>query len=192
MNAVRELCQRGMLLKNGSVAVVGETSKVIDRYLDNPEVLCDKIEKNCKDLEENQFVSIYIADDADSPNNEFRHDDDINIHFEMFLPNWNNMLELSLSVYDKHKRRVFTHDIPLKDYYTGSPNLKIFVSIPAGLLAPGRFSWLFCINHPNVELYDYQDDVCKFVILETGSMYSKYAKYDCGTVFLPECKVRKI
>jgi lipopolysaccharide transport system ATP-binding protein len=192
MQAVQKLCSKCILIEQGQVKVSDTVSRAIDLYLDNALHSLAIIEKNRDCLQGNQFVSIFNYRNHGVANEEFRHDEDINVFIEMYLPNWHKGLELSLSVYDKHRRRIFTYDVQLKDYYQGNPFLKMEITIPSGFLTVGQYSWLMSINLPKIQLYDLQDGICDFKILETGSVFSKYQGLDFGIVYPPECTVRVI
>jgi lipopolysaccharide transport system ATP-binding protein len=92
----------------------------------------------------------------------------------------------------KIKIRIFTIEIPLNNYPIYNEIINLKITIPSKFLVPGSYSWLICITHPNVVLYDLQDDVCQFNILETGSIFSKYKGIDFGSVYPPDYKVESL
>jgi len=193
LGSVRKLCSRGILLDNGKVDFTGNVSECIDSYLAKGLERKHFIQKNREKLTtENQFVSLFNSDIKGEVKNEFKHDDEVAISVEVYLPNWNDKLELSFSLYCKHKRRIFTIDVALKEYYTGNPIVKFVLTLHSPLLTVGKYSWLTCINLPGVRSFDLQDDVCSFVVLETGSDFMKYTGLDYGVIFPPKHTVKVI
>jgi hypothetical protein len=65
------------------------------------------------------------------------------------------------------------------------------ITIPAKFIVPGMYSWLMCINHPGVELFDLLDGVCEFSVAETGSDFARYVGSDYGVVFA-KYKIKKM
>jgi lipopolysaccharide transport system ATP-binding protein len=186
MGAIAQLCNRAVVLREGSVAFNGATDEAISLYLNisSSEVSFFKKDRNTL-TRKNQFVTVYNTDDDNQLRNEFRHDEEIRVALELYLPEWNDMLELSLSPCDKFGRRICTIDIPLKDHYAGRPFVSLVVSIPGMYLVPGEFSWLVFIHHPLIHLYELKDNICKFSVMETGSIFSRYVGYDYGCVYPP-------
>jgi lipopolysaccharide transport system ATP-binding protein len=72
----------------------------------------------------------------------------------------------------------------MEGYYNGEETIDLLVNIPQEFLTPGAYSWVMCINHPGVELYDLQEDILPFTILETGSDFFRYQGLDYGSVFV--------
>lgn len=193
LEAVRKLCTKCLLLKQGTTNFIGETDVCVDHYLDKIESNIQVIKKDRNNLsDDNQFVSIYNANLNLNPREEFKHDDDVVLVIEVYLPKWNDMLEVSLSPYDKNKNRIFTLDIPLKKFYKNEQYLKLAVIFYKHFLTVGSYSWLICINHHGVRNYDIQNDVCSFAIVETGSALSRYAGLEYGSVYPPKCTVKTI
>ena len=120
---------------------------------------------------------------------EFGFDESLTLVLKMKLNEWHPSLELSTSVYNRTRNRVFTFDVELNKYYKADGIINLKITIPKNFLVPGSYSWLICINHSNIRGYDVRDDVCQFNILETGSMFTKYAGADYGSVYPPDCNV---
>jgi lipopolysaccharide transport system ATP-binding protein len=190
MGSIQHLCNKAVVLSAGSIAFSGEANTAIEGYLDKhaasvPVLKMDRSKLGVK----NQFVEAFTADATGKPANEFSHDGEIQVAFELHLPQWQSSLVASLAPLDKHRRRIFTIDVPLQDYYTGTPTVALTVTIPAASLAPGAYSWMLYIHEPLTTLHDFHEGVCDFSILETGSVYAKYADHDYGCVYPPAFRV---
>lgn len=184
MGVISQLCDKAILLNSGQILYGGKTEQAIDLYINrNGAQKADRIERAPSDT--NQFLQIYNSDADCNPKSEFKFNEEIFLFVELNLPAWRETLELAVSLYDKHKRRVFTIHEPLKKFYDGQQRMKFRLTIPSGFLTPGRYSWLMCINFPGFDLFDLQDDVCGLTIMETGSEFSQYENSDYGCVFVP-------
>ncbi|MGE5457269.1 MAG: polysaccharide ABC transporter ATP-binding protein [Methanococcaceae archaeon] len=193
MGAITDLCESVFVLKEGTIVFNGPTNDGVSLYLDK---YCSPIQTLNHDRgtlkKINQFVILHNADPEHKIQNEFKHDDEIRIVFEVYLPDWDDRLEVGLSPCDKYGRRIFTIDVPLRSFYNGNPFIKLEVMIPPCSLVAGNYSWMIFIHHPLVTLFDYQESVCKFSILETGSVFSRYSGYDFGCVYPPKFLIQKI
>lgn len=181
MGVITQLCERTIVLGQGSVLYNGDSTQAIETYLNSQKNKINKIEKTSLS-EENQFITIHNGDSHGNEKSEYKFDDEIFLCGSIYVPEWSPFLELAVSLYDKHKRRVFTIHEPLNKYYHGSSKMSFAITIPSNFLTPGNYSWLMCLNYPGNTLYDLQDDICSFSILETGSDFSRYEKADYGCV----------
>ena len=193
MGAIAQLCNSAIVLQRGHIVFEGAIDESVSVYLDKYRTHTSHLQKDKSTLKnENQFVTIFNASTLNQIQNEFSHDDEIKVIFEVYIPKWDDRLEVGLSPCDKLGQRIFTIDVPLKDYYTGEPFIKLAVSIPPDFLVPGRYSWMIFIHYPRVTLYDYHESVCGFSILETGSVYSRYIGFDYGSVYPPKYSIEAI
>lgn len=188
MGAITQLCNRGILLNKGCVTFEGSVNETIEQYQN---IKISSIENrfipNTSEVNYFEFIGMEGIDKTEKY--EFGYDEDLILVVKMRLNSWHPSLELSTSVYNKTMNRVFTFDVMLKEYYTINGIINLKIKIPNKFLVPGTYSWLICINHNFVTNYDLQNDVCSFVILETGSMFTKYAGADYGSVYPPNCTV---
>ncbi len=191
MGAIMQLCTKGILLKGGKMAIDDQIDKVVDYYINENNTAGNKIEKNIVDSDSNQFSKVFMTDETGDVRSEYGFDEQILIRSELYLPQFSDSFELAMRLMDKHKRAVFTIHENLATYMNGKAELKLNISVPSRFLTPGAYSWVMCINHPGVRLYDMQDDIAAFTILETGSDFSRYEGADYGVVFA-DYKVIKI
>jgi lipopolysaccharide transport system ATP-binding protein len=193
MGAIAQLCNSATVMKDGHIAFTGTTDQAVSLYLEKYRTHNSIFQRDKTNLKnENQFVDIFNADSLNQIQTEYNHDDEIRIVFEVFLPEWNDMLEVFLAACDKHGRRIFTINIPLKKYYSGDPFIKLAVIIPALVLTPGRYSWFIFIHYPFITFYDLLEGVCEFSIIETGSAFSRYSGYDYGCIYPPGHSIERL
>ncbi len=193
MEAVANLCNRTIVLKDGSIRFNGKTDVAISHYLDKYKSSGSVFRRSRSNLsKENQFVFISNINSANKSRSEYGYNDKIRIMFEVSLPNWDDTLEVGIFPCDKFGRRIFMIEVPLKKYYSGNPNLKLSVTIPPKVLTVGEYSWEIFIHNPLTSLHDHQKGVCNFSINETGSQFSKYNNYDYGAVYPPAYSISKL
>ena len=161
---------------------LGNITDVINFYLNQTSNQVEKVERD-DIFSGNHFRSIYMCDKNLSEKNDYRFDEEICVKLSVKLPENNGSLELAMRLMDKNKKAVFTIHEKLEDLIHDGHNADILVSIPPKFLTPDRYSWVMCINLPGVSLYDLQDDILPFTIIDTGSDFARYDGLDYGSVF---------
>jgi lipopolysaccharide transport system ATP-binding protein len=190
MGTISKLCSKCILLNKGIISLAGNTIEVIDSYLEESQSQIEKIERDDTFLG-NHFKSIFMSDESLVERMSYRFDEDIFIKISLVLSEFNFSLELAMRLIDKSKRAVFTIHDKLINYYDNNELINLIIKIPKKFLTPGRYSWIMCINHPGVRLYDLQDDALPFTVYETGSDFAQYEGADYGCVFA-NYSIRKI
>jgi lipopolysaccharide transport system ATP-binding protein len=183
LGSINQLCSQTIVLNNGFLTYRGLSSIAIDKYLSTNISGSNKIYKESIINEQNQFKTFINVDINNAERSDFKFDEKIGLYIELYLPEWNQNLELAISLQDKLKKRIFTIHEPLMRYYKGEKIMKFHLSIPSLFITPGKYSWISCINFPGNKLYDLNEDIASFSISETGSQFSRYEGSDFGYVF---------
>jgi len=185
MAAIAQLSTSCVVLKNGKISSVGTTEKIISNYLE----LEDKMSFINFDYEENKienrFISLSMIDIAGNKREEYKFNEEIGIRVKLQTVPDNKNLELALRLVDSFDRAIFTiHEPLIKHINISNPTFFYFdIILPSTFLTPGNFSWVFCINNPGVYLFDLQQNILPFSILETGTEFQNYKSSDYGYVF---------
>ena len=183
MGSIAQLCRQTLILDKGQVSYLGNTNKAVDKYLLEDTSKANIIKKKHVLVDENQFKVFYNSDENNIEKNSYKHDDNIILYVELYLPEWNENLELAISLQDKYKKRIFTIHEPLLKYYSSIKKIiKLQVVIPSSFITPGIYSWLICINYPGFKGYDVHNSISTFTINETGSDFTRYENIDYGYV----------
>ena len=192
MGAIQQLCDKAVVLSGGRVAYQGAAPAAIDIYLHKHASGDAVIRKDREKLtEKNQIVEMFTADASGAATSEFSHDGPIEVRFEVYIPDWLPSLTVSLVPLDKQRRRIFTIEVSLAEYRDDSKFLAFTVTVPGGVLVPGTYSWMAYVHEPLVTLYDFHEGVCDFTILETGSIFAKYAGHEYGVVYPPPVRIER-
>jgi lipopolysaccharide transport system ATP-binding protein len=180
---VAQLCNKAILLERGKIVTFGKTQTVIDRYIANIDDSLSCIQKQ-RSPGENHFVLATMADTKGERRGEYRFDEEVVISVELFLDRFSSDLELAMRLIDRFKNAVFTIHEPLEAHYDpAQTTIRIDLIIPSVFIAPGKYSWIMCINQPGVAAHDLQNDVLPFRVLESGSNFARYEGANYGSVF---------
>ena len=192
MGAIQNLCNKAVVLAKGRVAYSGAAPAAIDIYLQKHAAGEAVLRKDRDQLTaKNQVIEMFTSDATSQPTSEYGHDSPIDVRVELYLPDWLDSLVLSLVPLDKQRRRIFQIDIPIAEYRGASKFVALTVKVPGGVLVPGAYSWMAFVHEPLVTLFDFQEGVCDFTILETGSVFAKYAGHEYGVVYPPPVRIER-
>jgi lipopolysaccharide transport system ATP-binding protein len=180
---IAQLCSKAILLDKGRVLMVDRTETVVDAYLNRHDESSSAIQK-AGAPGENQFTLAHMSDREGGTRVEYRFDEEILVAVELSVESFSEDLELAMRLMDRQKNAVFTiHEKLDKHRRPGSATIRLNVVIPAVFVAPGKYSWLMCINKPGVQAFDLQNDVLQFHVVDTGSEFSRYQGANYGSVF---------
>lgn len=190
MGSMIQLCSTGMLMERGKISMQGNIHEVVDHYLNKSNAIGKIVAKNGNETQ-NHFTTIFMADKRAEARHEYRFDEEIVARVEFYIPEFFDSFELAMRLIDKNKRAVFTIHHRLIEEYKGQKSFKFNITIPKIFLTPGSYSWIICLNHPGVSLYDLQEDVAGFTILETGSEFARYEGAEIGSVY-PKYEIQNL
>lgn len=174
MAAVKSLCTKGIVLRNGLTSFTGNINESVDNYL-NQDINYDntKIFINSNKNEINSIFNVEII----ASQQFISHDEvvKIKINLKTFAEN----CYLGIALLNNNKIKIFT---------TVSKITKrvdhIFCEIPAHLLLEGAYS-LDVASFKDKNIYDYFSDICNFQIVDYINDYKIYGgnvgdlKVDC-------------
>lgn len=182
MGTISQLCSKSILLVNGRIIKYEDTPQVVDYYMQHGANQIEKIERE-EGFAGNHFKTIQMTDKNHLPKSDFSFNEEVSVMVKLILPDYNPALELAMRLIDKHKNAVFTIHEKIDNLVSGNNSADLLISIPSNFLTPGRYSWVMCINHPGSKLFDLQDDILPFNIIDTGSDFARYEGADYGSVF---------
>lgn len=166
MNAIRNLCERTLLIDSGQIILDGRTDQVIARYLDRnlhkgAIVQREHLEANMegvirRDHPTIRFREIALIDEKGEPRNEFRSDEEIrvSITYECLTV----VVGLSVALFftdEENKSILVSEDRDASEsikFYRKEPGLYRSICIlPVNLLGERRFYLTVHLENPKVE-----------------------------------------
>jgi lipopolysaccharide transport system ATP-binding protein len=183
LGTILQLCNKGILLGRGKLIINDIINKTVDCYLNENKIAGNIIDRIITNEDSTiQFSKIFMTNAEGEVKSEYSYDENVLVRIEISLPVFYDSLELAMRLIDKHERAVFTIHEKLEKHFNGHW-IKLNIIIPQKFLTPGKYSWVVCVNHPGVRLYDLHENIASFTILELGSEFARYEGLDYGTVF---------
>jgi len=174
-SAIKNLCKKGIFLKNGMVHSFGETDEVIAHYSDFIEneykIKAGVIEQMSNDSE---FI---FKINSKRENVIFNMNENITFYLESKRPNTEHILSLGISIKDKFEKRVL---IDFYEFNNTDDKLKLNFSIPANFLTPGKY-FVDLSLQTSYEQFWLKNNVSFFEINIISTIYESFT-YDYGLV----------
>lgn len=187
MGAVKTLCSRGLLMKNGKLDFVGTAGETIDRYLKGGNIQSASHFINKESSAVSDILEIKVVDKNGEVNNNFKFDEDVKISFRIRVAEKHLDALIGFRVRDSLERNVFTTQIAINQIVSKSGEYELSATIPASVLVPNQYELVVGFHKVNVEVIQHLDAPVQFSIEETGTDFFQYAGNDYGCVFI-NCK----
>ena len=175
LNAVLQLCSKALLLNNGMVQRMDNTSTIVSDYLSNNNK--SAVFKNQVSKSKQAFIdSICIKNEQGEINGKFSVDENIFIDLALVINHLDYDYNLFVLILDSKKRRVFACE-------SEQISEQMTLILKSHTLVRGDYSITLFINIPKLGPIDIVEDVCNFTIIDNGSFLAKHGDYDYGNVF---------
>lgn len=174
MSAVANLCNKAILLQNGTVTNQGSVNLIINEYL-SQRTIYSVFERHEKLDKPAYFKKISIGDKYGNLKVEFSHNEPLYLYFEIEINDPSFECGIFVTVMDSHENRIFSCE---SEYI----NKKMCLRIDP-LLVQGDYIIQTFLNIPRVAQIDVVDYCCPFTIIDVGSEMAKHGSYNYGCVF---------
>jgi lipopolysaccharide transport system ATP-binding protein len=174
MGSIRSLCNRGVLLENGSVKADGEVNSICDMYLNDSLIGLNALwERPLVDSKDFQITKVELLDSMGDGKNTFRCDEDWHIrmavHVKQRIPGIYGYLQFTkadgVAAWISDSNDIIMNK--LESLPIGESQIDILV--PRRTLAPGSYSvYLNFTSHQNISGFNVDSpfDVCTFTITD--------------------------
>ena len=187
MDSMLNLCQKGILLENGSVKYRGDIKSTVSEYLGG--------DNEAKFIQKNPSSPLYLSSvcfngSTDNQTGLFAFDEDISLtavikkepHFEI-----DKKAVMSVILMTANRTRICNYEMPIGDMEESERIIKF--KYKAKTLLPNTYLVRIVMHIPNVQFYDRQD-TCTFKVSDTGTEFLKYNGTDNGLIiYTPEVKI---
>lgn len=181
MAAVKQLCNTGILMKNGLLADQGGINKVLENYIIN-ELSPNSEFKYIEDLSKKaQIHNIKISNSRNIETREFSHTDDININIDYINRSVEKGVRINIAILDKFENVIFITRKTFDDMHENS----LSIQIEGNKLIPNTYILSVALDTPGVELYDYIKGGIQISIVETGHENFLTGDTDNGIIHPP-------
>ena len=177
MAAVKSLCTRVLILENGSIIKEGDTSLMIENYLDNSGTVMEVAYESQINSIGNEFVKVKKAKIAKASNtNSISFDEKFDIEFEFWVKDLQRgSINLSLNIFNVESILLFntyTQVIEIKDGL-----LNAIFNIPNNIFNTGFYSVEIMVVRNQNQIFCCFQDILKFEIVENDRESAWFGKH---------------
>ena len=186
MGAVAELCEKSIVLHNGSLAYYGNVSEAITMYSGlnlgdstmSYKYVADPSSTGKKDY---YIESVEIQDKGGHGKGTFLFDESMYVETVVKSNVEAVNVTLSIALLNKNLNKVFTLHKDLGSY---SNETKIKLKLPSSFFAPNYYSFSIAVIIHNRILFDLTDNICPIQIVDNGSDNALLEGLDYGSVII--------
>ncbi len=184
MGAISALCSKAIILNKGKVEFNGTVDKALKLYHNIQNANSNQIYSSTGEGKELFINEAYLKNSENENVSIYAHDEPIYVVFKFQTNVLLEDLLLSISVCDYQDRKVFSSEIAIsKALSIDKKQGEAILKIPAVFLTPNEYKLNAGIHIPNLQVFDYIENICSFTIVDNGSDFSKYVGTDIGLVF---------
>jgi lipopolysaccharide transport system ATP-binding protein len=180
---ISQLCNKGLLLKNGQLHNFNDTDLVVNDYLSDNDFKGNYFEFELNNRRQvGQFTKFEITNDAGQSVQNIPFDSAITVRFEYIIHQYIPGVMVSIGLQDKYLNRITTFFREIENAVdrpiSGS------VTLPAGIIAPKNYSFTIALWKRSGEIYDIHESIGFISIKDNGTEYSLFEGSDYGSIIL--------
>jgi lipopolysaccharide transport system ATP-binding protein len=184
MGAISALCSTSIILNKGGIEFNGNVDKAVKIYHNIQTTNKNKIYTS-QGINKEIFISeTYLKNSENDNTLAFSHDEPIYVVIKFYATILLDDLLLSISVSDFDDRKIFSSEVLISKVLSVDKKFgEAILKIPAVFLIPNDYKLNVGIHIPNLQVFDFIENICTFSIVDNGSEFSKYVGTDIGCVF---------
>jgi len=182
LGVAARMCNRCLLFNKGRLRMDDIPAAVINEYYSTSGA-------HPKELANERQQSILqwarTTDLARRPQDTFRHDENIHVHFSLQSSKLQPGMVLGVSVKDYLERRIFSDQMRLEPPSASTLTKEYTFTIPKLFLAPGNYGFLLVIHTPSIQVHESYEMESRFKVVDGGSHLAEFEGTNYGCVQSP-------
>ncbi|MFA6088133.1 polysaccharide ABC transporter ATP-binding protein [Mucilaginibacter sp.] len=185
MGSILQLCNECILLDQGRVEKIGLPEDVVKDYYNKSVNQVSLFSGKESDI---YIKQLFTCNSENEETSNFSHSEDINLRIVIGINNYDPIQNIGLALLTRDKRRVFTVNKALSEFYkAGDTEIIVDFSIAGGLIAPMNYSFLIALNtRTGLITYDMQDDICPVTVFDNGTEFAFAEGMDYGCIIVKD------
>ena len=186
MGVIQQLCQKAILLKSGCIEGVDTANNIIDQYISGIQNFDSeyKVSAAYASHKLNFFSFISLYNKKMEKSSEFNFEENIILDFKFVITNPSNNLQIGIGLNDKYQNRIFTVLKPVTFFKNNGNDYHGRVILPASIIAPNNYSFIFALWEKSGRVHDQVDNVCACRIYDSGTDLALYEGGDNGCIII--------
>ena len=183
LDAVKKLCNKGMLLHHGQLIFDGNIDATLDSYLLNYSSNEKKSELSYKadERKEAQILAVALKDKDGNGVIEYFSNQEIYVHIKLKNTLLNNGVRLNFSILDKFENVIFINRKDLD--FTGITEW--IVQLPSNAIISNHYKIGLALDIPKIKLLDFPSEKISLNIVNIAQDEFKYGDIENGIFKMP-------
>lgn len=185
MGSILNLCNNCILLNQGIIERIGQPQVIVQQYYKQNIESAETLKNGSADI----YIKQIITCDADNHHvYNFSHAEEIGLMITIGVNNFDPIQNIGVALLTRDKRRVFTFNKQLAEFYTpGQTEIKVKLIIEKDLIAPMDYSFLVALNtKTGLVTYDMREDTCPIKVFDNGTEFAFAEGIDYGCIILKD------
>jgi lipopolysaccharide transport system ATP-binding protein len=185
MGVLSQLCNKAIFLHKGELISSGETSKVIEQYI-NYENFRQAYEHTPRGRKSDMYFSrIETRNVNDQQTENFQFDEQIVIYASIFVKEFIPAVKLVCMLQNRNGEYLTTlvEDFSKHISEKGPGELRVRLILKEGTIAPNEYAFCLALLVTPEVLYDWVERACPINVLDSGTKMSAYENINFGTYF---------
>lgn len=185
MGSIIQLCKKCILLKSGRIEGSGPAPRIVEKYYNQDSTEMFKSENHSSDI---YLKKIYTCNDVGEPMSNFAHSEDLHLQINIGINHFDPIQNIGLALLTRDKKRVFTVNRSLSEFYLpGENEVTVDFILKGELIAPMEYSFLVALNsRTGLINYDWKEDICPVKIYDDGTPFAFAEGADYGCVIIKD------
>lgn len=185
MGVISQLCQKAILMQRGKLIQYDTTRNVIDNYVLNLQGGSNVYEFSGSESELKIFFTrIETVNKGGLLTDNFQFNESVFIKANLLVKEYDLSAKISFTLQNNNGEYISTFVEDLSVFYSGKSETKILIKLPSNLIAPNTYALRLAVFCPNGVVYDLQEMICPFKVIETGSTMAMYEGFNYGSFFM--------
>lgn len=187
MGVVAQLCKKAILLQKGSIISNDTVDAVIQKYMSLDQGASNEyvIDTSKPITKPNYFTKLFSTNNRNEVTGNFSFNENINLNFSFVIKQNVSNLQIGIGLNDKYQNRIFTILKPISFFKKGNDfEYSGSVTIPAQIIAPNIYSFVFAVWTKDGNVFDLIDNVCQIKIFDNGTDLALYEGIDHGSIII--------
>jgi lipopolysaccharide transport system ATP-binding protein len=183
LDAVKKLCDKGILLQNGNLIHKGNITSTLHNYLKNytNDNSTSKLIFEINELKEAQILKVELKDDLDAPVIDYVSNQDIFVQITILNKYKNENARLNFSILDKYENVIFItrRNLDFQDIKTW------IVKVPKNTLIANYYIIGLALDIPKIKLLDFPENKLQLNIINIEQEEFKDGDSENGIFKIP-------
>jgi lipopolysaccharide transport system ATP-binding protein len=184
MGAIAQLCNKTIVLNQGTVSYVGKTEEAIIKYFVPSEKIINYTHNETSPSKVIFFESISCLNKFLNESDVFIQGEDIYLKCKIIINSNQPHTFVSFTLQDRYGYYISTIAEKLTDLPGNDSTKQFILKVPTEIISPNLYFFRFAIFKYNGEVYDLLENICGIKIADIGSKMALFEGYNYGSTML--------